>query len=118
MKAVHEPLATSPKPAESGDLYVAVSIFEVANDKDQAVHDAFLARPHMVDSAAGFVRMEVLRDLDNPKEFWLLTYWTDGKSYEAWHRGHTYHASHEGIPKGLKLTKGSARVRRMRRISE
>lgn len=99
------------------ELFVAVSVFVVANEMDDAVQDAFRARPHLVDGADGFVRMEVLRGVDDPKEFWLITHWRDEASYVAWHRGHTYHDSHAGIPKGLKLVRGSASVRRMRSVA-
>lgn len=103
---------------DRGDLFVAISTFVVANEKDDDVHAAFLERPHLVDDVEGFVRMEVLRNIEEPKEFWLLTYWTDQTSYEQWHRGHTYKASHVGMPAGLKLVPRSAKVRRLARISE
>ena len=54
--------------------------------------------------------MEVMSPLGNPAEIWLLTRWNDEKSYRNWHRGHEYHESHKGIPKGLKLVPGSAAV--------
>jgi heme-degrading monooxygenase HmoA len=47
---------------------------------------------------------------DKPAEIWLVTRWADEPSYRNWHRGHTYHAAHKGIPKGLKLVPGSAAV--------
>ena len=39
------------------ELFVAVSVFVVANEMDDAVQDAFRARPHLVDGADGFVRL-------------------------------------------------------------
>jgi heme oxygenase (mycobilin-producing) len=92
-------------------LFVALSKFTVANGLVAQVHQAFLQRPHLVDTAPGFVRLEVLSPLDNPEEVWLLTYWRDESSYRAWHRSHAYHASHAGIPKGLKLVPHSAQIR-------
>jgi len=92
--------------------FVAVSVFEVANDRDDAVAEAFVERPHLVDDAPGFLSLEVLRGTDNDHLFWLITRWADEGSYREWHRGHTYKASHKGIPKGLKLVVGSAKVHR------
>ncbi|GAB5544712.1 MAG: hypothetical protein SangKO_044720 [Sandaracinaceae bacterium] len=115
--AVEAAEETASEPDVEAEQFVAVSVFVVANDKAEDVHGAFLARPHLVDEAPGFVRMEVLRGLDDPKEFWLVTHWRDEASYAAWHHGHTYHASHAGIPRGLKLVRGSAQVRRMRSIA-
>jgi heme oxygenase (mycobilin-producing) len=88
-----------------------LSRFVVANDMDAEVKRAFILRPHLVDGAAGFVRMDVLSPEDMPNEIWLLTYWADIASYRTWHKSHAYHESHAGIPKGLKLVPGSAALR-------
>jgi heme oxygenase (mycobilin-producing) len=88
-----------------------LSRFVVANDMDAEVKQAFILRPHHVDSAAGFVRMDVLSPEDMPNEIWLMTYWADIASYRTWHKSHAYHESHAGIPKGLKLVPGSAALR-------
>ncbi|MGA8438570.1 MAG: antibiotic biosynthesis monooxygenase [Candidatus Sulfotelmatobacter sp.] len=88
-----------------------LSRFVVANDMDAEVKRAFILRPHLVDRAAGFVRMDVLSPEDMPNEIWLMTYWADIASYRTWHTSHAYHESHAGIPKGLKLVPGSAALR-------
>lgn len=92
-------------------MFIALSRFTVANHLAAEVKEAFKNRPHLVEGAAGFVRMEVISPLDNPDEVWLLTYWQDAESYKKWHRGHDYHQSHKDIPKGLKLIRGSAAIR-------
>jgi heme oxygenase (mycobilin-producing) len=92
-------------------MFIALSRFIVANHLAPEVKEAFKNRPHMVEDAAGFVRMEVISPLDNPNEVWLLTYWRDADSYQDWHRSHQYHQAHKGIPKGLKLIPGSAEIR-------
>jgi heme-degrading monooxygenase HmoA len=56
--------------------------------------------------------------MDHPEEIWLITYWTDEASYKTWHRGHTYHASHQGIPKGLKLVPKSTEIRFFEHVSD
>jgi heme-degrading monooxygenase HmoA len=91
--------------------FVALSQFTIANGMMEQVKEAFRNRPHLVDSAPGYVRMEVIVPADNPDEIWLITYWTDEESYRVWHRSHEYHESHRGIPKVLKLVPGSARIR-------
>jgi len=92
-------------------MFIALSRFVVANGMTEQVKAAFVQRPHLVDSAPGFVRLEVLSPRDNPDEIWLLTYWTEQARYELWHRSHLYHESHKGIPKGLKLVPKSAEIR-------
>ena len=91
--------------------FVALSKFVIANGMMEEVKAAFRQRPHLVDDAPGFVRMEVMVPLDNPDELWLVTSWADAESYRVWHRSHEYHESHKGIPKGLKLVPHSAEIR-------
>lgn len=47
-------------------MFLSISRFRVGNDLEGAVRDAFLARPHRVDEAAGFVRMEVANPSEDP----------------------------------------------------
>lgn len=99
-------------------MFVALSRFTIANDMADEVRTAFRNRPHLVDAASGFVGMEVMSPLDHPAEIWLVTRWSDEQSYRNWHRGHEYHESHKGIPKGLKLVPGSATVQLFEVFSE
>lgn len=92
-------------------MFVALSKFIVANGMTRDVKRAFIERSHLVDSAPGFLRLEVISPIDNPDEIWLLTYWTNEGDYREWHGSHHYHDSHKGIPKGLKLVPRSAQVR-------
>jgi hypothetical protein len=55
-------------PAAVRPAFVALSRFVVANGMETPVKAAFRARPHRVDQAAGFVRMQVLCPLDRPGE--------------------------------------------------
>jgi heme oxygenase (mycobilin-producing) len=91
-------------------VIVALSRFTIANGMVEQVRTAFGRRPHLVDSAPGFLGMEVMSPFDRNAEIWLVTRWSDEPSFRAWHRGHDYHEAHKGIPKGLKLVPGSAAV--------
>lgn len=84
-------------------MFLAISRFVVANGMGEEVRDAFRLRPHLVDNAPGFVRMEVANPTGNDQEFWLLTWWQEESHFQAWHRSHAYRDSHAGMPKGLKL---------------
>ena len=99
----------APAPTAAG--FVALSRFVVANGLEAEVKAAFRERPHLVDRAAGFVRMEVLCPLERPQEIWLVTHWRHADDYRAWHRGHAYRDSHRGIPKGLKLVGRETTIR-------
>jgi heme-degrading monooxygenase HmoA len=97
--------------------FVALSRFVVANHLTPEVKRAFAARPHLVDEAPGFLRMEVLSPSERPEEIWLLTFWTDRQSFQDWHRSHMYHESHKGIPKGLKLVPSETELRFFEHVS-
>jgi len=91
-------------------MFVALSRFTIANNMLEEVRLAFRQRPHLVDEAMGFLGMEVMRPIEGEAEVWLVTRWRDEQSYRTWHRGHEYHEAHRGIPKGLKLVPGSAKI--------
>lgn len=84
-------------------MFAAISKFVIANDMAVPVKEVFRNRPHSVDHAPGFIKLDVLSPEENPQEIWLITYWSDRASFETWHKSHEYRQSHAGIPKGLKL---------------
>lgn len=92
-------------------MFVALSKFVVANGMTLEVKEAFKKRPHRVENAPGFVRMDVISPFDNLDEIWLITYWTDENSYKTWHHSPEHHQSHQGIPKGLKLVPKANEIR-------
>ncbi len=73
---------------------------------EKEVKEAFQNRPRLVDSAEGFIGLNVLRPKKNPAEFWLITHWESEEHFHHWHKHHKSE-SHQGIPKGLKLVKRS-----------
>ena len=97
--------------------FVALSRFEVMPGWEDAVSDAFADRPHQVEHAPGFVRLEVLRPAEHPAEFWLLTFWTDEAAFRVWHRSHDRKAAHAAMPDGLRLRPGSAQLSRFELIA-
>jgi heme-degrading monooxygenase HmoA len=84
---------------------------------ESEVAEAFRERPHMVDGAPGFIRMDVLSPSEDEAEFWLVTYWTDEESFRVWHRSHEYRDSHAYIPKGLKLDAEATQLRSFRYVA-
>jgi signal transduction histidine kinase/heme-degrading monooxygenase HmoA len=84
-------------------VVLVISRFKVANAMEQSVEAAFLTRPRLVERVQGFLGLEVFRDANAPAVFFLLTRWADIDSFREWHAGDAHHASHAGIPKGLKL---------------
>lgn len=90
--------------------FTAISKFEVRNQMEEEVKEAFINRPGLVESADGFIGLDVLRPMENPAEFWLITHWETEDHFHYWHTNHRSE-SHKGIPKGLKLVKRSFELR-------
>lgn len=90
--------------------FTAISKFEVRNNMEDEVKEAFINRPKLVENAEGFVGLNVLSPKENPAEFWLITHWESEEQFHHWHKNHRS-ASHQGIPKGLKLVKRSFELR-------
>jgi heme-degrading monooxygenase HmoA len=101
----------------AGCGFVALSRFVVANGMSAEVKVAFRNRPHQVDGVPGYLRMDVISPLELPEELWLITFWTDEASFQAWHHSHLYHTSHAGIPKGLKLVPGQTQIRKFEHVA-
>lgn len=94
-------------------MFVVLSKFTVAKvgNMAAAVKKAFIERPHMVEDASGFLRLDVLTPLENPDEIWLFTYWNDRDSFHRWYGTHPYKIAHQGIPEGLKLAPDRTEMR-------
>jgi heme-degrading monooxygenase HmoA len=97
--------------------FVALSRFVVANGLAAEVKAAFRNRPHLVEGAPGYLRMDVISPLELPEELWLITFWADEASFRNWHRSHLYRDSHAGIPKGLKLVRGETQIRTFEHVA-
>lgn len=97
-------------------MIVAMSRFKVANGMEEAVSDAFLNRPRLVDSARGFLGFETYTDAKDCRVFYLVTRWTDESAFRLWHSSDDHRASHAGIPKGLKLDAAFTEVTLLDRI--
>jgi heme-degrading monooxygenase HmoA len=87
----------------SGVVILVLSRFKVANGLEDSVARAFMDRPRMVEHAEGFLGLEVFTDNGDASVFYLLTRWTTESAFRKWHSSPAHHASHKGIPKGLKL---------------
>lgn len=98
--------------------FLALSKFKVRNGLEAEVRAAFLRRPHLVDDADGFVRMDVVSPTGDEAEFWLLTWWRDEASFRQWHHSHLYRESHAGIPHGLKLVPAATELLTFRYITD
>jgi two-component system, NtrC family, sensor kinase len=99
-------------------MVLVISRFRIANGTEDAVEIAFLNRPRLVDTADGFLGIEVCRDASDRSMFRLLTYWRDTDSFRAWHGSEAHHESHQLIPKGIKLDSRFTEISTMELIGD
>jgi heme-degrading monooxygenase HmoA len=97
-------------------MVTVLSRFTVANGMENDVRQAFLNRPHLVETAPGFRRLEVLSPAEKPAEFWLLTWWDSEEHFRMWHKHHR-HESHQLMPKGLRLDASGTEVQVFQHIA-
>lgn len=61
-------------------MFFSIRRFAVENEFDEEMRKAFLDRPHSVNSAPGFIRVEVANPCADAKGAWLLTWWENAAS--------------------------------------
>lgn len=81
-------------------MIVALSRFSVNSGDESKTRAAFESRPHGVDSAPGFLGLEVFQ---SGPTFYLITRWSDEIAFRSWHDGSAHSAAQTLIPSGLKL---------------
>jgi heme-degrading monooxygenase HmoA len=81
----------------------AFSRFEVKNGLEDSVSQAFSSRPRMVEHAGGLRGVKVFTDESDASLFYLSTRSTTQSAFRQWRSNAVRHASHPGIPKGIKL---------------
>ena len=97
---------------------VVLSRFRVINGREADVRAAFCHRPHLVDSAPGFLGLETFVEADDGCTFYLLTRWADSESFHRWHGSAAHRDSHKLIPKGLKLDPSFTHVWHLTKVSD
>lgn len=97
-------------------MIIAMSRFRVLGRREQDVRQAFMNRPGLVDNQAGFLGLEVFQDHTDDAVFYLVTRWSDISAFQSWHSSHAHNASHEMMPKGLKLDSAFTELRILDRV--
>lgn len=99
-------------------MILAISRFRVVNEMQHEVEEAFVNRPHLVDTVPGFIGLEVFTNIVDSSAVYLITRWTDIDSFHTWHSSPAHRISHQGIPKGLKLDPSQTELLFLRRIGD
>jgi heme-degrading monooxygenase HmoA len=83
-------------------MYVSMSRLRVAAAQSDALVAAFRRRAHLVDSAPGFVDLQVWRSDRDPGEVLMVSRWRDRAAFTAYMRSPAHRVSHGRIDPSLK----------------
>src|SRR3954469_13475068 len=83
-------------------MYVSMSRPRVEAAGSDALVAAFRRRAHLVDSAPGFLGLEVWRSDRDPGEVLMVSRWRDRAAFTAYMRSAEHRTSHERIEPSLQ----------------
>jgi heme-degrading monooxygenase HmoA len=83
-------------------MYVSMSRLRVAQDRSDDLIAAFRRRAHLVDSAPGFIDLEVWRSDRDPDEVLMVSRWRDRAAFTAYMRSAEHRVSHDRIDPSLQ----------------
>jgi heme-degrading monooxygenase HmoA len=78
-----------------------MSHLRVSPDRAAELVSAFRARAGLVDSASGFLGLEVWQSDRDPGELVMVSRWTDRGSFRDYMRSEEHRVSHARIPRDL-----------------
>src|SRR5947209_6675532 len=78
-------------------VYVSMSRFRVAPGRAQELVRAFRDRAHLVDTATGFLNLEVWQNDRDPGELVMVSHWTDRECFKSYMKSEDHRLSHERI---------------------
>jgi heme-degrading monooxygenase HmoA len=82
-------------------MYVSVSRLRVAAERAPELVAAFRRRAHLVDTAEGFVDLQVWQSDRDPTELMMVSRWRDRACFKAYMRSPAHRASHARIDPDL-----------------
>ena len=83
-------------------MYVSMSRLRIPAEEAPGLVAAFRDRVGLVDSADGFVDLQVWQSDRDPGEILMVSRWRDRDAFKAYMRSADHQVSHERIPPDLK----------------
>lgn len=103
--------------AGDDETFVVSSEVTISPEREEQLEQAFRDRMHLVETAPGFQRLEVWRDINLPGVFQMVSWWNDATCFRDYMRSDAHHRSHERIPTQPERPHGSG-LRRYRRVPD
>ncbi|HVM31019.1 MAG TPA: antibiotic biosynthesis monooxygenase [Candidatus Limnocylindrales bacterium] len=83
-------------------MYVSVSRLRIEPDLAPQLLEAFRSRAHLVDTADGFIDLQVWQAERDLGEIWMVSRWRDRDCFRSYMRSDSHAVSHARIPPLLK----------------
>ena len=84
-------------------MIVVTSKIRVVEGDADALAAQYRGRLHRADGAAGCLGIEILRHVDRPDEFVVMSRWSGREAYAAYRRGPLLREAHRRMPAGLRI---------------
>ena len=98
-------------------MIVVTSRIRVIEGDPESLAAQYRARLHRAEEAAGCLGVEVLRNLERPSEFVVVSRWEGLSSYQAYRRAAAFREAHRRIPAGLRVDREERATDAWERIS-
>ena len=82
-------------------MYVSMSRLRIGSDRAPELVAAFRARARLVESADGFVDLQVWQSDRDPGELVMVSRWRDREAFKAYMKSDAHRVSHARIDPGL-----------------
>lgn len=82
-------------------MYISMSRLRLPQEHVAELLDAFQNRAHLVDSATGFIELEVWHSDRTPGEVIMVSRWSTKAAFTAYMKSADHQTSHQRIPSTL-----------------
>ena len=79
---------------------VRINAITIPGGAGPELEKRFAARAGAVDDQPGFERFELLRPTDGKDAYFVITYWKDAESFDAWRASQEFQKGHQGDADG------------------
>jgi len=94
-------------------MIVVTSRIRVTSGNANLLADLYRSRGRVADAQPGCLGVEILRHLDRPDEFTVLTRWTDRAAYECYRAPPSFREAHarvREVPGGIRIDRAERSV--------
>lgn len=97
-------------------MFISHSEIHIAGESAAALERAFAERSHAVDRHAGFLGLELLREVGQPGRYLLVTRWSSREDFRRYMKSDDFRAAHARQHPGVVEPEGGAPLRQFEAV--